>query len=107
MDFYEKALEVGVQTYACIPMARFYRLLKSVEEARRDKIESSLGPNLCMLLEQVRISDKDSQPEDGAEREATRRLARNPPSYVSAVGYWPLGAEGGGCICPTLLKCIL
>jgi len=69
LDFYEKALEVGVQTYACIPMARFYRLLKNVEEARRDKIESSLGPNLCMLLEQVRISDKDSQPEDGAEED--------------------------------------
>ena len=63
IHYYEKALEIGVQTYSCIPMARFYRSLKYLEQSTREKVESSLGPNLCMLLEQVRLSDRDSSDE--------------------------------------------
>ncbi|QDZ24119.1 DENN domain-containing protein [Chloropicon primus] len=62
LDYFEKALEIGVQTYSCIPMGRFYRSLEELGEQDREKVESSLGPHLCMLLEQVRLSDNGDSP---------------------------------------------
>lgn len=90
LDYYEKALEVGVQSYACVPVARLYRLLRGMPQAERTRIESRLGPNLCMLLEQVRMSDGDSREAEEEEGEG------------SSAAMVEARAGGEDDLCPTL-----
>ena len=76
-----------MQTYSCIPMARIHRSLGALGEEERDKIEASLGPNLCLLLERVRASDKDAAAASQEEEEEK--------------GSAPAGEEEG--LCATLV----